>query len=86
MEMPGMILAYFGPETVLPMTSIVAAAVGVVMMFGRNSLRFALMFARRAFRFVAKGSRGRRPEPNRAALLQGRPRPRAHRESQAPKA
>ena len=51
----GMLLAYFGPETVLPLTSIVAAAVGVVMMFGRNSLRLGLMFVRRASRFLTKG-------------------------------
>jgi hypothetical protein len=85
MEMPGMILAYFGPETVLPLTSIVAAAVGVVMMFGRNSLRFALMFARRASRFVARGFRGHRPEPRRATIA-GQPRSRARRESPTPKA
>ena len=85
MEMPGMIFAYFGPETVLPLTSIVAAAVGVVMMFGRNSLRFALMFARRASRFLAKGFRGRRPEPRRATIG-GQPRSRTRRESPTPKA
>jgi len=35
-----MLLAYIGPETMLPMASIVAAAVGVVMMFGRNVVMF----------------------------------------------
>ena len=80
MEMPGMIFAYFGPETVLPMTSIVAAAVGVIMMFGRNSFRFALMFVRRAFRFLAKGFRGRRPDPTRATV-RSQTYPRARRES-----
>jgi hypothetical protein len=84
MEMPGMILAYFGPETVLPLTSIVAAAVGVVMMFGRNSLRFALMFARRASRLVARVFRGRRPEPRRATGA-GQPRLRTRHESPTPK-
>ena len=85
MEMPGMIFAYFGPETVLPVTSILAAAVGGVMMFGRTSLRFALMFARRAFRFLARGFRGRRPEP-RGATIAGQPRLRTRRESPTPKA
>jgi hypothetical protein len=37
-----LIFAYFGPETFLPLTSIVAAVVGVVMMFGRNTIRFVL--------------------------------------------
>ena len=35
------IFAYLGPETVLPMTSAVAGLVGVVMLFGRSSLRWA---------------------------------------------
>jgi hypothetical protein len=34
------ILAYLGPETMLPMTSVVAGAAGVLMMFGRSSLRW----------------------------------------------
>ncbi len=35
------IFAYLGPETMLPMTSIVAGLAGVVMLFGRSSLRWA---------------------------------------------
>lgn len=31
--------AYFGPETMLPFTSIVATVIGIFMMFGRNSIR-----------------------------------------------
>ena len=31
-----MLFAYLGPETMMPVASIVAAVVGVVMMFGRN--------------------------------------------------
>ncbi len=34
-----MLFAYFGPETVLPFASILATVLGVVMMFGRMSLR-----------------------------------------------
>jgi hypothetical protein len=34
-------LAYLGPETMLPMTSVIAGAVGVMMLFGRNALRWA---------------------------------------------
>ena len=37
------VLAYFGPETVLPVTSIIATVIGVFMMMGRSSLRW--MFA-----------------------------------------
>jgi hypothetical protein len=81
MEMPGMIFAYFGPETVLPLTSIVAAALGVVMMFGRNSFRFAMMLGKRAARFVTKG----RTRPGRVTR-QGQPHLRTRRESQTPKA
>lgn len=36
-----MLFAYIGPDTILPLTSIVAAVAGFFMMFGRNSLRFA---------------------------------------------
>ncbi len=30
-----MIFAYFGPDTLLPVTSIIAAAAGAILMFGR---------------------------------------------------
>jgi hypothetical protein len=35
------VFAYLGPETMLPMTSVVAGVVGFLMMFGRNAWRFA---------------------------------------------
>ena len=41
------VLAYLGPETMLPMTSIVAGIVGFVMMFGRNTLRLCSAAFRR---------------------------------------
>ena len=34
------ILAYVGPETLLPMTSVIAGVVGIVLMLGRGSLRY----------------------------------------------
>ena len=37
-----MILAYIGPEILLPTTSIIAAVAGVVLVLGRNSLRYLL--------------------------------------------
>ena len=33
------LLAYIGPETMLPLTSVLAGVMGVAMMFGRNVLR-----------------------------------------------
>ncbi len=42
------LFAYFGPETVLPATSIIATVVGVVLMMGKNSIRWCLGMAARA--------------------------------------
>ncbi len=41
-----MLFAYMGPETMLPVASIIAAAVGVLMMFGRNVAMFGRSLAR----------------------------------------
>ena len=41
-----MLLAYFGPETYLPMTSLLATIGGFVLMFGRVSLRYIQRFLR----------------------------------------
>ena len=41
------VLAYLSPETYLPISSVVATVIGVVMMFGRNSLRLAALWFRR---------------------------------------
>ncbi len=43
------LFAYFGPETVMPMTSILATIVAVVMMFGRTVYRFAIGWVRAAW-------------------------------------
>ncbi len=48
-----MIFAYFGPETVLPLASILATVFGVVMMFGR--LSFKMMLA--PFRALGRSKR-----------------------------
>ena len=45
-----MLFAYFGPETVLPLTSMAAAAVGFLMMFGQQALRLTRLAFRRVFR------------------------------------
>jgi hypothetical protein len=48
------VFAYFSPETVLPLTSILASAVGVLLLFGRSALRLV----RGLFRIATR--RGRR--------------------------
>jgi hypothetical protein len=35
-----MLFAYFGPETMMPVASIIAAVAGVAMMFGRSVFAF----------------------------------------------
>lgn len=48
--MSGIILfAYFSPETYLPVTSVLATVLGVLMMFGRTSLRIIVRAVRRVF-------------------------------------
>ena len=42
-----MLFAYIGPETMMPVASIVAAVAGVFMMFGRNLLTFGRNVFRR---------------------------------------
>jgi hypothetical protein len=44
-----MFFAYFGPETMMPVASVIAATVGVIMMFGRNILLFGRGLVRRAW-------------------------------------
>jgi nitrate reductase gamma subunit len=44
-----MLFAYIGPETMMPMASIVAAVAGVVMMFGRNILMLGRRIVRRVW-------------------------------------
>jgi hypothetical protein len=44
-----MLFAYIGPETMYPVASIVAAATGVVMMFGRSILTFGRGLVRRVW-------------------------------------
>ena len=35
-----MFFAYFGPEAMMPVASVIAAAIGAVMMFNRNILLY----------------------------------------------
>jgi hypothetical protein len=50
MSNSSLVFAYFGPETLLPATSIVATIVGIVMMLGQGSFRFILQYCRRVLR------------------------------------
>ena len=50
-------IAYLGPETMLPMTSVVAGVAGFLMMFGRKAVRWTVA----AFRTVTS-RRKARPE------------------------
>jgi hypothetical protein len=42
-----MLFAYIGPETMMPVASIIAAAAGVFMMFGRSVMGFGRGLVRR---------------------------------------
>jgi hypothetical protein len=42
-----MLFAYFGPETVLPATSMIAAVAGCLLMFGKQAGRVAALMVRR---------------------------------------
>jgi nitrate reductase gamma subunit len=44
-----MLFAYVGPETMMPVASVIAAAAGVAMMFGRNILMFGRGMVRRVW-------------------------------------
>ena len=56
-----LILAYFGPETVMPMTSILATVVGVFLMFGKSLIRLGTYWARRATLGMRRGKSTTRP-------------------------
>lgn len=57
--MQASLFAYFGPETILPMTSILAAIGGFLLMFGKNVLGIPA----RIFRLIV----GKRPATSTAA-------------------
>jgi hypothetical protein len=46
MNTPTLLFGYFGPETVLPVTSVVATIAGLAMMFGRHTLRMIIRCGR----------------------------------------
>jgi hypothetical protein len=44
-----MLFAYIGPETMMPVASVIAAAAGVFMMFGRSVVGFSRGLLRRVW-------------------------------------
>ncbi len=58
-----MVLAYVGPEVVLPMASVVAAAFGFVMIVGRAPFRLT----GRWIRAIKRGGKKEGPAPDRRA-------------------
>ena len=51
-----LLFGYFGPETVLPVTSIVATIAGLAMMFGRHTFRLIMSCGR----LILRGRAGTR--------------------------
>jgi hypothetical protein len=48
-EVPEMLFAYLGPETMMPVASVIAAVAGVFMMFGRSVIGFGRGLVRRVW-------------------------------------
>ena len=67
------VLAYLGPETMLPMTSILAGALGFIMMFGRKAVELTRVVLGKKPKVVAAPTRarGHRPATSRAVDLAG---------------
>ena len=61
MSAPNVLLAYFSPETVLPLTSIVATIVGGAMFLTRGSIRFLVRCFRGALRRPRRVARASAP-------------------------
>lgn len=51
-----MILAYFSPETMLPLSSLIATVVGFGLLIKRSSIRFLVLCCRAAIRKGRLGS------------------------------
>jgi len=64
-----LILAYFGPETVMPLTSFLATIAAVVLMFGKNLFRLGTYWIRRA---AIRGSHGHAPSGPHFGLVRRR--------------
>ncbi len=51
------VFAYLSPETCLPLTSILATTVGVVLMFGRGTLAVAMRWLHKVGRVRVRGGK-----------------------------
>ena len=58
------VLAYLGPETMLPMTSVLAGVLGFIMMFGRKVFDFTVGLFRKQPVSVAPKTRARGQRPS----------------------
>jgi hypothetical protein len=58
------IVAYFSPETMLPVTSIVATIAGIVMMLGRGTIRLMARSAQRKLRRPGRIAGTSKPHPH----------------------
>ena len=56
--------AYFGPETTVPLASVLAASLGFLMMMGRGSIRFASRVIRGSLRWFDPASREQAARPH----------------------
>ncbi|ODT99015.1 MAG: hypothetical protein ABS79_05025 [Planctomycetes bacterium SCN 63-9] len=78
-----MFFAYFGPETTLPLASVLAASLGFLMMMGRGSLRFALRVLKAAASGFGSKSK-QAAEPSQSRLSTGMRSDRPHRGGEVP--
>ncbi len=65
------LFAYFGPETVLPATSIVATILGVMLMLGKSSIRWCVGLVKAAL----DACLGREPAASKPAPTAAAPAP-----------
>jgi hypothetical protein len=66
-----MILAYLGPETMLPMTSVVAGVAGFVMMFGRKAVDLVVGVFKKKPAAAAPQTRARGHRPTGSRTVAG---------------
>jgi hypothetical protein len=61
MNLPLLIFAYFSPETILPLSSIIATIAGCALMVKRSSIRFAIRSFQAVLRRRSASQRVRSP-------------------------
>lgn len=68
-----MLWAYFGPETVMPLTSVLAAVVGGLLMFGRRLFLLAWMLKHWTMKKLSRRDRSAQWQPRNLRRDQPRP-------------